>query len=419
MSSNHSVAPPPFRRDIQALRAIAVMAVVVYHLWPKRLVGGFTGVDIFLVISGYLMTLSIMRRLQPLAQRHTINVKSVGKLLIEFYARRLKRLVPAALTVLLGILALAQLTGNLNVIITNAANAVSAATFWQNWSLAQSSLNYLQQDNMIVATQHFWSLSLEEQFYLMWPLLLVIGTLLTLSASLLYRGQKVAGTIIPVALLTFVSLIYGVWLTQTNPTIAYYSTPARVWELMIGGVIALLPAIKRPYLKLSMPYLGLAMNIFSIFFMGADGFPGWWALLPTLGTALIIWGGTDHVKPRFSFDSIFRWRPIQWTGDISYSIYLWHFPLIILLPIIFHYDISGTGGNLAKLGLVIISFGIAWLSYHFVEQSALHSHLRTRYVYLSFVVITAAVVGLSLFVGHDAKNRLREDLRAIHSVAGK
>jgi len=406
----------PFRRDIQALRAFAVIAVVLYHLWPNHMIGGFAGVDIFFVISGYLMTTSIMRRLGPLADKHNINVKSVANLLTEFYARRIKRLVPAALTALLGILALSQLTGNLNVIITNAKNAISAATFWQNWFLANDSLNYLQQDNLIVATQHFWSLSLEEQFYLMWPLLLVIGTLVTVGVTVLYKKNKIRGLILPITLVTIGSLAYGVWLTKTNPTLAYYSTPARVWELMIGGIIAFLPAIRSYDLKLLVPYVGLMLNIFSIFYIGAEGFPGWWALIPTVGTAMIIWGGVDRYESRLSFDNMFSWRPIQWTGDISYSIYLWHFPLIILLPIILHMDIDGAHGRLLKISIIALSFIVAWLSYKFIEQSTQHLKLKTRYVYLLFVIATTTVVALSFYIKYTAQTQVQANLNAMHKT---
>lgn len=407
----------PFRRDIQALRAFAVAAVVLYHLWPNRMIGGFTGVDIFFVISGYLMTLSVMRQLQPLADKRNINVKSVTNLLVEFYARRIKRLVPAALATILGVLGLAQLTGNLNVIITNAQNAISAATFWQNWFLANDALNYLQQDNQIVATQHFWSLSVEEQFYLMWPLLLIICTLLTVNITVFFKKKKIPGLILPLILVTLGSLAYGVWITNTNAGVAYYSTPARIWEMMVGGIIALLPAIKNYDLKLLMPYAGLVLNFFSIFFIGTEGFPGWWALVPVIGTAMIIWGGVDRYESKLSFDNMFRWRPIQWIGNISYSFYLWHFPLIILVPILIHQDIDGPHGRLIKVSILIVSLLLAQLSYTFIEETTRKVRLKTRYIYLLFVVATGLVAGGSYVLQHHSTKQVNERLNRIHIAA--
>lgn len=408
----------PFRKDIQALRAFAVASVVLYHLWPDRMIGGFAGVDIFFVISGYLMTISVMRRLGPLREAGNVTVRSSLSLLGGFYARRIRRLVPAALTTLAGILALSYLTGNLNVLLTNAKNAFTAATFWQNWYLAKDSLNYLQQDNLIVATQHFWSLSLEEQFYAMWPLLLILSTVITSSIVVLYRKHRIPGLVLPLFLVTIASLLYGVYMTRTEPTVAYYDTFGRVWELMVGGLIALLPAIKNYDLKLLLPYIGLGINLYSIFFIGAEGFPGWWALLPVLGTAMIIWGGTDRAESRLSFDQAFKAKPIQWIGDISYSIYLWHFPLIILLPILVHHDINGPHGRLFKVGIIILSLVLAHLSYKLIEQPAQRIQFNKSWkYYASFIVATAIVAGGAFALKGHTENRIDTALRDMHTAA--
>jgi len=405
------------RYDIQALRAFAVASVVLYHLWPGRLEGGFTGVDIFFVISGYLMTVSIMGRLNPLADTGTITVKNVLHLLTEFYARRIKRLVPAALVTLVGILGMSALTNNLTIIIDNAKNVISAATFWENWHLAKQSVDYLHSGDAPVAAQHFWSLSLEEQFYLMWPLVLIVATLITLNIVIYYKRQKIAGAILPITLITIASLAYGYWLTQSEPSIAYFSTPARVWELMIGGIIAFLPVIKNYDLKLLLPHVGLAMCLYSIFFVTGDGFPGWHALIPTIGAALIVMGGTGKTESSFAFDNLFRWRPIQWIGDISYSVYLWHWPLIILLPVLLRRDIEGEHSALFKLGIIVLSLIIAHLSYKFVEEPVRKIQLKTRYVYLLFIILTGlvAVGGFALKQYGDKQAQSRLD--SMHAAA--
>lgn len=407
----------PFRRDIQALRAFAVAVVVLYHLWPDRITGGFAGVDIFFVISGFLMTTSIMGRLKPLVTTSTVTVKNVFKLLSEFYARRISRLVPAALVTLSGTLILAYLTNNLTVMVTTAKNIISSATFWENWHLASQSVDYLHAEDAATATEHFWSLSLEEQFYLMWPLILIGATLLTINVVVYYKKQRISGVILPVVLLTIASFAYGYYLTQAEPSVAYFSTFARIWELMLGGIIAFLPVIKNYDLKLLMPHVGLAMCLYSVFFITGDGFPGWHALIPTLGTAMIIWAGIGKSESKLSFDSIFALRPIQWIGNISYSVYLWHFPLIVLLPLILHLDIEGTHGRLIKLGIIAASLIMAQLSYMYVEETTRKVKLKLRYIYLLFILATGLVVGGGFAIKHYGTTQVNSRLSAMHSAA--
>lgn len=406
-----------FRADIQALRAFAVASVVLYHLWPERLVGGFTGVDIFFVISGYLMTTSIMGRLNPLAQSRTITAKNTLRLLTEFYARRIKRLVPAALTTLAGVLGLTCATGNFTMIISNAKDVVSSATFWENWRLASKSVDYLHQGDAPVATQHFWSLSLEEQFYLMWPLLLVLASLITLSVVVYYKRSKISGAIIPITLLALVSVAYGYWLTQHEPSIAYFSTPARIWELMLGGIVAFLPVVKNYDLKLLLPHAGLAMCLYSVFFIGSDGFPGWHALIPTIGAALVIFGGVGRAESRLSFDKLFSVRPIQWLGNISYSVYLWHFPFIVILPVLFKFDLGGHHAKFFKLGIVILSLAIAHLSYRLIEEPTRKSNLKLRYVYLLFILATGLVAAGGLGIKYLGEHQADTRMHVMHAAA--
>jgi len=406
-----------FRADIQALRAFAVASVVLYHLWPERLVGGFTGVDIFFVISGYLMTTSIMGKLQPLLDSRSVTPRSVFRLLAEFYARRIRRLVPAALTTLVGVLGLTYATGNFNMIISNAKDVVASATFWENWRLASKSVDYLHQGDAPVATQHFWSLSLEEQFYAMWPLLLILASLVTLSVVIYYKKSKVSGAVIPITLLALVSVAYGYWLTQHEPSIAYFSTPARIWELMLGGIIAFLPVIKNYDLKLLLPHVGLAMCLYSVFFIGSDGFPGWHALIPTIGAVLIILGGVGRAESRLSFDKLFSVRPVQWIGDISYSIYLWHFPFIVILPVLFKLDMDGPHAKLFKLGIIVASLAAAHLSYKFVEEPTRRTNLKLRYVYLLFILATGLVAAGGLGMKYLGEHQADARLRTMHAAA--
>lgn len=225
------------RLDIQALRAIAVLAVVIYHLWPGRLTGGFMGVDIFFVISGYLMTITLMRDAKPVLKAKK-KLRETWTFLTTFYARRIKRLVPAAATTLLATLGLVTMTGNLSLVIDTAKQIVTSALFVQNWQLANESVDYLANTDP-TAVQHFWSLSLEEQFYLAWPLLLLVILLLTVNLFVFYKKRKVLNvSVVPVIILIAGFFAYGYHLTQTDPSVAYFVTPARVWELLLGALIA-------------------------------------------------------------------------------------------------------------------------------------------------------------------------------------
>lgn len=410
-------ARKPFRHDIQALRALAVAAVVLYHLWPNRIIGGFAGVDIFFVISGFLMTTSIMGHLKPHIVANSITIKNVLHLLSEFYARRIRRLVPAALATLTGVLVMAYLTNNLTIMVNTAKNVISSATFWQNWHLADQSVDYLRSGDAPVATEHFWSLSVEEQFYIMWPLLLVLATLLTINIVVYYKKQRISGAILPITLLTIISFAYGFYLTQSEPSMAYFSTPARIWELMIGGIIAFLPVIKNYDLKLLLPHLGLVMCLYSIFFINGDGFPGWHALIPTIGTALIIWSGIDRVESRLSFEKLFSLKPIQWIGNISYSIYLWHWPLVVLLPVLIHQDIEGPHGKYIKLGILVLSLILAQLSYTYIEETTRKVRLKARSVYLLFLLATGLVVGGGFTLQNYGTTQLDTRLTITHTAA--
>ena len=395
------------RLDIQALRAIAVLSVVLYHLWPNRLTGGFMGVDIFFVISGYLMTVTIMRDLQPVLKAKN-KLKATGSFLSAFYARRIKRLIPAASAVLLATLGLVIATGNLSLIVQTAKQIMTSALFVQNWQLANESVDYLANTNP-TAVQHFWSLSLEEQFYLIWPLLLLSLLLVFSNLFITYKRKEVASlAIIPLALLIAGFFAYGYHLTQTNPSLAYFVTPARVWELLLGGAIAFLPALKNYDLRLLLPWVGSAMIAYALYKWDGANFPGWHAAVPTIGTALIIYAGTLAPDSKWSFENVLRFKPVQWLGNLSYSLYLWHWPLIILLPILLFIDIDAHPQSLLiKLGVLALSLVAALLSYRYIEQTTQHIKLKKRYVYAGFVTITVLVAGLAYFTSWRAERTLQ------------
>src|SRR6516225_5753045 len=227
-----------FRPDIQGLRALAVAMVVIYHLYPSLLPGGFVGVDVFFVISGFLITGHLWR-----GYRRTGRVG-----LVDFWGRRARRLVPAAALVL----AVTWLASRLVLPATRLADTAdqvrASALYFQNWLLAHNAVDYLKSNDAASPLQHFWSLSVEEQFYLLWPWLFVAAV-----AAVRLRARRAgrhraagitAGRAVVAGLagaLVLGSLAYSVYDTRTDPAAAYFVTTTRIWELGLGGLLALLP----------------------------------------------------------------------------------------------------------------------------------------------------------------------------------
>lgn len=405
----------PKRTDIQALRTIAVLAVVIYHLWPEKLTGGFMGVDIFFVISGYLMTLTLMRDINPVLDAKS-KLKATGAYLAEFYARRIKRLLPAASVTLLATLGLVLATGNYKIIEETSKQIAASALFVQNLFLANTSVDYLSNSDP-TAVQHFWSLSLEEQFYLVWPLLLLAVIAITFHLSLVYKDKKIAGAVIPISILIAGFFIYGYSLTQTDASAAYFFTPARIWELMMGGFIAFLPQLKSYDLRLLLPWIGFTLLGYALYKWNGDGFPGWHALVPVIGTGLVLYGGGSTNESKYSFSNSLKARPIQWIGDVSYSLYLWHWPLIILLPVLFTINIEGAYSLYIKLGILALSFVLAWLSYKFVEIPAQKMRLKKRWIYIAFIAIVGVIASSGFIISSVTESRAQTRLNELRSLA--
>ena len=308
-----------FRPDIQGLRAIAVLLVVAYHLWPDGVTGGFVGVDVFFVISGFLITAHLLHH-PPEGWRD----------LLEFWGRRIRRILPAAFLVLAVTAVASRLVAPETRWAANAGEIIASGLYVQNWVLASNSTDYLAAGDAPTPVQHYWSLAIEEQFYLLWPILL-------LGAFWLVRRVSLAPTpVVRLAMLSVVcaSLAVSVLATQAEPASAYFITPTRVWELALGGCIATLPALgsspRVDRARDGIAWVGIAMVLVAgATFTAATPFPGVAALLPVNGAALVI---IAAAAGRTSPTRLLRLRPIQHIGDTSYSIYLWHWPLIALWP---------------------------------------------------------------------------------------
>ncbi len=336
------------RTDIQAFRALAVLSVVIFHLWPNRLPGGFVGVDVFFVISGFLITQHLLRDIA----RNTFSV-------VAFWARRIRRLLPASLTVLLVTAVAILLIAPRDLWPTWISEVGASAAYFQNWALASNAVDYLAADNAASPTQHFWSLSVEEQFYFLLPILMWL-------LVVLFKGKKAASLsraiVILLSFIVLASFVIGVYLTFAEPVSSYFFTHVRAWQFAAGALLAAVFAYipqNRNY-KLASLIIGLGLiAVSAVLLDGSLAYPGFWALLPTAGAVLALSSNLEGGR----IAKLLSWRPIQFIGDVSYSIYLWHWPLIILLPYVV--------GNLTtvwKLIIIALSFGLAALSQKFIEQ---------------------------------------------------
>jgi peptidoglycan/LPS O-acetylase OafA/YrhL len=369
-----------FRPDIQGLRALAVSMVVIYHLDPALVPGGFAGVDVFFVISGFLITGHLWRGYQRDGQVR----------LLDFWGRRARRLVPAAALVLTVTWLAARLMLPAARLTGTAGQIRASALYYQNWQLAHEAVNYLTADQAATPVQHFWSLSVEEQFYLVWPLLFVVAAL----AGRRHRRLLLAGLVLA---LTATSLAYSVYETRVDPAAAYFVTTTRMWELGAGGLLALLPGRLQRALGGQgwLGWTGLAAVLASAFLLrGTSAFPGALALLPAGGAVLLIAGGsaggTGWGRP--GPGRLMSVRPMVFLGGISYSLYLWHWPMISLWT-------SYTGKNvgvLSGLGLVIASLAAAWWTKTYIEDRVRLSPKLTGHGWRSLSMALTAAVPVAL-----------------------
>lgn len=363
------------KAEIQGLRAIAVGSVLLFHLWPNMLPGGYVGVDVFFVISGYLITGLLFREA---ASTGTIS-------LTRFYERRIRRLLPAATAVLLAVAACLPLLPHARWQDT-AYEIAASALYVENWRLAWLAVDYLGAENAPSPVQHYWSLSIEEQFYIVWPLIM-IGVLV------LAKGRTLRRTLwIALACIAVVSLAASVILTANDQATAYFVTHTRMWELALGGLLALsvLPDMSDG-LRETLRIAGLAAIGFAcVAFSSATEFPGAAALVPTLGGALVISAGSSN-RPASTY-RLLASSPAQWLGDVSYSIYLWHWPLII-----FAGTLLSQSHLSAKAGAVVLaaSLLLAWLSYKFIEQPFRHPGRRAFPALVAGAASIASVVLVS------------------------
>ena len=349
------------RRDIQGLRALAVVAVILNHLYGSP-AGGFIGVDVFFVISGFLISGLLMREVQ-----------ASGRIsFTRFYARRARRIIPAAVLVVAVTVSAAYALYNSGRGAAVREDGLFSLLFAANWHFAAVGTDYWQADGVVSPLQHYWSLAVEEQFYLFWPWLIIGAT--GLAIKLGGRKAVTSVTAILMGAVAAASFFFASWQVATAPTWAYFSTFTRTWELALGALVALaVPFIGRlsPRVRDSAALLGLATIIVSVVIVNSEsGIPAPGSLLPVLGAALVLGGGVGR-NPRTMF--LLTNPAAQYVGKISYSLYLWHFPVIILLRAFFP-DL-GTSYELSALVLMSV---LSVLSFHLVEDPLRRSHLMSR-----------------------------------------
>lgn len=346
------------RLDIQGLRMLAVASVVVNHLigWPA---GGFVGVDVFFVISGFLITGLLLREYDRNGR-----ISMVG-----FYRRRIKRLMPAALTVLAATLVVGAFVLPRPRATDLAWEALFSTVFLANWRFASTGTDYFAAGQAPSALQHYWSLSVEEQFYVVWPLL-IIAMLCVIARLRGTTSTRRWSLLAAILLVTTASMIWAAIETDANQTVAYFSTLSRGWELGTGAALAIgLQMTKKRlprWLAVVIAYVGFAGIMVSWLVVDQNaGFPWPAAMLPVMSTALVLFAGADQETGYSSTIAPLTNRVATYIGDISYSLYLWHFPVIILGTAFLQ---QGSAAHLIVSLILMTALSVG--SYHLIENPA-------------------------------------------------
>ena len=379
--------PAHFQPEIQGLRALAVLVVVLYHFWPERLTGGYVGVDVFFVISGYLITAHLFKEA----------VKTGGVKLGQFWARRIRRLLPLSLLVLLLTAISAVLILPSTAWQATLRQIIASTLYVQNWILAADSVEYSKADERATAVQHFWTLSVEEQFYILWPVLLAL-TLMALAFRQRRRGGPALGDrtirrafLLVVGVLGTLSLLFSIYYTAAAPAQAYFVTPTRIWEFTLGAIAALVLGSKQFSGRRGnlLGWLGVLMILgYAIFYTDATPFPGWTALVPTVGTVLVLaCGGRETGTGVYWWLSL---RPATAIGDWSYAIYLWHWPVVVFSPYISEAAKFWYVKVLLILGIVLLSA----LSTRFFETPI----RRAKVLLPTWRTMLAAAAGMAVVI---------------------
>jgi peptidoglycan/LPS O-acetylase OafA/YrhL len=348
-----------FRADVEGLRAVAIAIVVLAHARLGFAAGGYVGVDVFFVISGFLITQLLVGELD----------RSGRVSVARFYARRVKRLLPQALTVIAAVVVAASLLLSPLEADVVAHDVVAAGAYAMNWHLSAEAVDYFHSGEAARPLDHLWSLAVEEQFYAVWPWLLL---------ALAWVSRRALP--LAVAAIAAVSFAYAVASVHAAPEAAYYSAFGRAWELGLGALLAVLPRVR---LAPVVAWFGLAAIAAAVLTFGAaTPFPGPAALVPTLGAAAVIAAGTPL--------RVLTFPPMRWLGRVSYAWYVWHWPVLVF---------AGAGSAGGRSLVALLSLVPAWLTYRWIETPLRHSTLHVRRPWTTLaagLAGPAAVVGIGL-----------------------
>ena len=382
-----------FRPELEGLRGVAVLLVAVYHVWLGRVSGG---VDVFLMLTGFLLTGSLLRTAQRDGRVH------FG----VFWSRLARRLFPTSALVLLGVLAATYLWLPRNRWPDTLREAIAAALYYENWQLAYSSVDYLARDSAVSPVQHFWSLAIQGQFYLVIPVLVAL-------AALTGRDRARHALLGLLAALFAGSLAYSVVVTAIHQPWAYFDTGARLWEFALGGIAAILfPLVRLPRaLRIGLGWLGLAALVgCGLLLPVSTMFPGYVALWPTLAGLLVIAAGTTD--SRIGADRLLTTQPLAYTGKISYALYLWHWPALVCYLALTGRGAADVAGGALVLAVSFLlaaatTWGVTGAVARFPDGVARSFALGAA----CLVVVTAAAGGAAAYLERRTEELTERQLR--------
>jgi len=389
-----------YRPDLNGLRALAVLAVIGFHYFPKSIPGGFIGVDVFFVISGYLISRILFSEMD-----------SGGFSVIDFYVRRVRRIFPALILVLVFGLILGWFTLLADSYMQYGKHMFGGATFIDN-ILYFNEAGYFDGSALSKPLLHLWSLGIEEQFYLVWPLLLI----------LIKKSRK--NLLHVIAGLTILSFGLNIYTVFSNQAASFYLPLPRFWELLIGSLIAYRELYvngdhsTNRYLTKKMvdfmPGAGLALMLFGVFFLNArSSFPGYWVLIPVVAGALLISSASDCLLNKKLLSN----KVLVWIGLISYPLYLWHWVLLSFAYLVRYEPLP----NNIKVVLLIASFLFASLTYHCVELPIKkYTNLKKLAKHLLFLILLAGLAGWLVYEQAGFPERRKSSVTGtfIHDLSG-
>lgn len=374
---------PEFRSDINGMRAWAVAAVILFHFSIPGFAGGYVGVDIFFVISGFLMTSIILRALSNGATEHPIDF------LLKFYVSRGKRILPALLALCTILLVLGSFLLSVTEFSALGDQAASAVLFFSNVKFYNET-GYFSSNAHQIWLLHTWSLSVEWQFYIALPL----GMMAVWKFKPNHRALAIL-----VAIGGLASLVLCLYVAQHNPSTSFFLLPTRAWEMIAGGLVTFAPMRPQtPWTRTALELTGFTLICTSILGFGHLVWPDWHAIVPVGGTALILLAARN--------DSVLtNWAPLQWLGSRSYSMYLWHWPVVVGL----YYAEQQNHASAILAGLVLTVF-VGHMSYTLVETKVrqpleLLSHIKV-FAILTLASCTVAICGRVISAEHGFAGRL-------------